>query len=72
MNVTVRFSNPFYLSLFSAAVLLIGFSIGARWGRSATAGYAIFWAIVALLVHDVAMAFLAGFTAYKLAMHLKK
>jgi hypothetical protein len=31
-------------------------SIGTRWGHSATAGYALFWAIVALLIHDAAMA----------------
>jgi hypothetical protein len=71
MNVTVRFSNLFYLSIFSAVLLLIGWAIGARWGHSATAGYALFWAIVALLVHDVAMAVLAGISGYKVAMHLR-
>ena len=71
MNVTVRFSNPFYLALFSASVLLVGWAIGARWGNSATAGYALFWAIIALLVHDVAMAVLAGISGYKVAMHLR-
>jgi hypothetical protein len=71
MNVTVRFSNPFYLSIFSAVLLLIGWAIGARWGHSATAGYALFWAIVALLFHDVAMAVLAGISGYKVAMLVK-
>jgi hypothetical protein len=71
MNVTVRFSNPFYLSIFSAVLLLTGWAIGARWGHSATAGYALFWAIVALLAHDVAMAVLAGISGYKVAMHLR-
>ncbi len=71
MNVTVRFSNPFYLSIFSAVLLLIGWAIGTRWGHSATAGYALFWAIVALLVHDVAMAVLAGISGYKVAMLVK-
>jgi hypothetical protein len=71
MNVTIRFSNPFYLSIFSAVLLLIGWAIGARWGHSATAGYALFWAIVALLVHDVAMAVSAGISGYKVAMHLR-
>ena len=71
MNVTIRFSNPFYLSIFSAVLLLIGWAIGARWGHSATAGYALFWAIVSLLVHDVAMAVLTGISGYKVAMHLR-
>ncbi|WP_348270065.1 hypothetical protein P8936_06450 [Edaphobacter paludis] len=71
MNITIRFSNPFYLVTFSAALLLIGWAIGAQWGHSATAGYALFWAIVALLVHDAAMAILAGIGGYKFAMHLR-
>jgi hypothetical protein len=71
MNVTVRFSNPFFLSIFSAVLLFIGWAVGARWGHSATAGYALFWAIVALLVHDVAMAVLAGISGYKVAMLVK-
>ena len=71
MNVTVKFSNPFYLSIFSAALLVIGWAIGARFGHSATAGYALFWAIVALIIHDVAMTLVAGFTGYRAAMHVK-
>jgi hypothetical protein len=57
--------------MFSAALLLTGWAIGARWGHSAVAACALVWAIVALLVHDVAMAVLAGIGGYKLAMHLK-
>jgi hypothetical protein len=72
MNLTIRFSNPFYLALFSAALLLFGWAIGARWGNSATAGYALFLAIIALLIHDVAMAVLAGISAYRVAMYVKK
>jgi hypothetical protein len=71
MNVTVRFSNPFYLSIFSAVLLLIGWAIGARWGHSATAGYAVFCAIVAMLVHDVAMTIVSGYSAYKFAKHVR-
>jgi hypothetical protein len=71
MNVTVRFSNPLYFSIFSAALLLIGWSIGARWGHSATAAYAFFSAIIMLLVHDIAMAVLAGISGYKAAMHAR-
>jgi hypothetical protein len=71
MNLTIRFSNPFYLVTFSAALLFTGWAIGARFGHSATAGYALFWAIVALLVHDRAMAVLAGVGGYKFAMHLR-
>jgi hypothetical protein len=71
MNLTVRFSNPFYLSIFSAALLLTGWAIGARWGHSAVAGCALFWAIVALLIHDVAMTLVAGFSGYRAAMYVK-
>jgi hypothetical protein len=71
MNVTVRFSNPLYLSIFSGALLLIGWAIGARWGHSEVAGCALFWAIVALLIHDVAMTLVAGFSAYRAAMYVK-
>jgi hypothetical protein len=71
MNVTVRFANLFYLSLFCAVLLLTGWAIGARWGHSATAGYALFWAMVALVVHDIAIAVLAGISGYKAAMHVR-
>jgi len=71
MDVTIRFANPFYLSLFSAALLLTGWAIGAKWGHSATAGCVLVWAIVALLVHDIAMAVVAGISGYKVAMHMR-
>ena len=71
MNLTVRFSNPFYLFIFSAALLLIGWAIGARWSHSAVAGCALFWAIVALLIHDVAMTLVAGFSGYRAATYVK-
>ena len=57
--------------IFSAVLLLIGWAIGARWGHSATAGYALVCAIVALLVHDVAMTVVSGYSAYKFAKHLR-
>jgi hypothetical protein len=72
VNVTIRFSNPFYFVPFSAALLLIGWAIGARWGHSTAAGYALFWAIVVLLIHDVSMAILAGIGGYKVAMYVRK
>ncbi|HKU24527.1 MAG TPA: hypothetical protein VJQ54_03590 [Candidatus Sulfotelmatobacter sp.] len=71
MNITIRISNPLYFVTLSAALLLIGWAIGARWGHSATAGYALFGAIAALLVRDAAMAILASIGGYKLAMHLR-
>lgn len=71
MNLTIRFSNPFYLITFSAALLLLGWAIGARWGHTATAGCALFGAIIALLIHDFAMAVLAGFGGYRFAMYLR-
>jgi len=71
MKVTIRAGNPFYFATFSAALLLIGWFVGARWGHAASAGYALFWAIVTLLVHDLVMAILAGIGGYKFAMYLK-
>jgi uncharacterized membrane protein len=71
INVTLRFSNPFYFIPFCAAVLLVGEAIGARWGHSATAGRALICAIFALLVHDVAVTVSAGISGYKVAMYMR-
>ena len=71
MNLIVRFSNFFYLSIFSAVLLLIGWAIGARFGHSAAAGYALLWAIIGILVHDVAITVVAGFSGYRAAMYAK-
>ena len=40
-------------------------------GPLSVAGCALFWAIVALLIHDVAMTLVAGFSAYRAAMYVK-
>ena len=71
MNVTVRFSNLLYLTLFCAALLLFGCAIGARWGHSATTGYALICAIIAMLIHDVAMTVAAGIGAYRVAIYIR-
>jgi hypothetical protein len=71
MNLTVRFSNPFCLAIFSAALLLFGWFIGARWGHSETAAFALFWAVITLLIHDAAMAVLAGISGYRIAMYIR-
>ena len=70
MNVTIRFSHPLYLATYSAVLLLIGWAIGAQWGHTANAGRALLWAIIALLIHDIAMAVLAAIGGYKFAKHL--
>lgn len=72
MKVTIRFGNPFFVTIYTGALLMIGWAIGARWGHSATAGYALFWAFVALFIHDIAMAIVAGIGGYKFAVHLRK
>jgi hypothetical protein len=72
VNLTIRFSHPLYLVTFTSVILLIGWAIGARWGRSATAGVALFWAVVALLVHDFTMVLLAGIGGYKFARKMLK
>jgi len=71
MNLTFRFSHPLYLATFAAVLLLAGWAIGAQWGHSASAGYALFWTIVALLIHDFAIAALAGIGGYKFVRHLR-
>ena len=71
MNLTVRFSNPLFLAIFSAAILTIGWAIGARWGHSGAAACALFGAVVALLIHDAAMTLVAGMTAYRTAIYIR-
>jgi hypothetical protein len=71
MNVTIRFSHPLYLATYSGVLLLIGWTIGARWGHTVTAGRALVWAIIALLIHYIAMAVLAAIGGYKFAEHLR-
>lgn len=71
MNLTVRFSNFFYLSIFSAVLLLIGWAVGARFGHSAAAGCALFWALIGLLFHDVAITVVAAVTGYRAATYVR-
>jgi hypothetical protein len=72
MNLTIRFANPFYLATFSAAALFLGWAIGARWGHSVNAGLALLWAIILLVIHDMAMAVMVGISGYRFAQHLRK
>ncbi|MBB6147181.1 hypothetical protein HNQ77_005175 [Silvibacterium bohemicum] len=55
MNVRVTFANPFYILLYSAVLLTLGWSIGAEWGHSRTAGWWLLAATLLMLIHDTAM-----------------
>jgi hypothetical protein len=71
INITIRFANPFIFIIFSAVLLLLGWSIGARWGHTANAGCALLAAIVILLVHGMEMAVLAGYGGYEFSKYLR-
>lgn len=58
MKVNISMGNPFPVALYSAAVLAIGWSIGAHWSHTLKAGCMIFVAVVFLLVHDAVVAIL--------------
>lgn len=38
MKVTVRFANPFLVTIYTITLLMIGFAIGAHWGHTLAAG----------------------------------
>lgn len=65
MKVTVRFGNPFFILLYSAALLAIGWTIGTRWGHSLPASLTLLFAILLLLLHDAAIAVLLATAATK-------
>lgn len=67
MNVTVRFGNPFLVTLYSAALLLIGWAIGAHWSHTFVAGWMLLFATILLLLHDAAVAILFALAAAKIA-----
>jgi hypothetical protein len=71
LNLTITFSDPHYLVTLSAALLPLGWAIGARWGHTSTADYVLAGAIVALIIHDLTITVLAGIGGYKYAKHLR-
>lgn len=72
MQVTVRFGNPIAIMLYSAALLMIGWAIGAHWGDSFPSGWMIFFAAIILFLHDVVIAILCAIAAANAASSRKK
>lgn len=52
MKLTVSFGNPFVAAIYSIALLMIGWAIGAQWGYTLAAGWMLFLATISLFVHD--------------------
>jgi hypothetical protein len=67
LNVTVRFGNPFLVTLYTATLLMIGWAIGARWSHTFAAGWMLLFATILLLLHDAAVAILFALAAAKIA-----
>ncbi len=67
MNITVRFGNFFYIGLYSAALLMIGWSIGAKWGHTSSAGWLLFAGVLLMLIHDAAMTVTLAIVATRFA-----
>lgn len=63
MKVTVSFANPFLITVYTLVMLMIGFSIGAHWGHTLAAGWALLFATIFLVIHDSAMAVLLAIAA---------
>ncbi len=65
MKVTISFTNPFLVMLYTASILMIGWAIGAYWGHTLTAGWMLLFATTFLLLHDAAIALLLAAWAIK-------
>ncbi|MCL2658976.1 MAG: hypothetical protein FWD64_00460 [Acidobacteriaceae bacterium] len=61
----VRFPNLLLLASYTVATLLTGWAVGARWGHTLTAGWALFFATIFLTVHDIVFATLLLIAASK-------
>jgi hypothetical protein len=67
LNVTVRFGNPFLVTLYTATLLMIGWAIGDHWSHTFAAGWMLLFATILLLLHDAAVAILFALAAAKIA-----
>jgi hypothetical protein len=67
LNVTVRFGNPFLVTLYTAALLMIGWAIGTHWSHTFAAGRMLLLATILLLLHEAAVAILFALAAAKIA-----
>jgi hypothetical protein len=72
MKVTIRFGNPFLVTIYTVAMLMIGWAIGAHWGHTLTAGRMLFFATILLVMHDVTIAILSAIAATQIASSAKQ
>src|ERR1035437_2398196 len=67
MKVTVSFGNPFTITFYTVAMMMIGWAIGARWWHLLSSARMIFFATIFLLLHDAALAIMIALFAIKVA-----
>jgi hypothetical protein len=65
MKVTISFGNPFAAMVYTVALLMIGWAIGAHWGHTLSSAWMVFFATIFLLLHDAAIAILLAIAATK-------
>ena len=63
MKVTVRFGNPFLMTIHTASMLAIGWAIGSHWGSTPTSAWMLFFATILLFLHDACIAVLSAIAA---------
>jgi hypothetical protein len=65
MKITAYFGNSFFILLYTAALLAIGWVIGVRWGHLLPASWTLLLATMFLLLHDATIAILLAIAATK-------
>ena len=58
--------------LYSTALLMIGWAIGAHWGHNFPSGWMVFFVAIALFLNDAVIAILFAIAAAKLASSSSK
>jgi hypothetical protein len=67
VKVTVRFGNPFLMTIYTASMLALGWAIGSHWSSTLTSAWMLFFATVLLFLHDACIAVLSTIAATKIA-----
>jgi hypothetical protein len=67
VKVTVRFGNPFVMTIYTASMLATGWAIGSHWGSTLTSAWMLFFATIFLFLHDACIAVLSAIAATKVA-----
>jgi hypothetical protein len=61
------FVNPLAVAVYTAALLAIGWTIGAHYKNTVASAWMVFFAMIFLLLHDAAIAILLVIAATKVA-----